>query len=103
MVKIGEEEITELHLSGKKGMSCQFNFLRVFNVHIDSNIFIMAWLLTQSLTDLCHQTDHALVYWESSMYVQVYTSFGLKMQVQMFPEIQLNITLPANHIGTISG
>nr|XP_046234851.1 mucin-2-like [Scatophagus argus] len=62
MVKIGEEEITELH-----------------------------------------QSDDALVFWQSSMYVQIQTSFGLKIQVQMSPEIQLYITPPTDHTGMISG
>ncbi|XP_072233453.1 mucin-5B-like [Leuresthes tenuis] len=50
-----------------------------------------------------HQSDHALVFWQSSMYVQVHTSVGMKIQVQVFPEIQLYITPPRNHTGTISG
>ncbi|KAM7366979.1 hypothetical protein PAMP_014909 [Pampus punctatissimus] len=45
---------------------------------------------------------HALVYWQSSMYVQVHTSFGMKILVQMSPEIQLDITPPTNHHGMIS-
>uniref|UniRef100_A0A667ZR16 VWFD domain-containing protein n=1 Tax=Myripristis murdjan TaxID=586833 RepID=A0A667ZR16_9TELE len=50
-----------------------------------------------------HQSDHALVFWQSSMYVQVQTSFGMKIQVQMSPEIQLYVTPPENHTGMISG
>ncbi|XP_031721465.1 mucin-19 [Anarrhichthys ocellatus] len=50
-----------------------------------------------------HQSDHALVFWQSSMYVQVHTSFGLNFQVQMSPEIQLYITAPRSHPGMISG
>uniref|UniRef100_A0A8C9Y5V0 VWFD domain-containing protein n=1 Tax=Sander lucioperca TaxID=283035 RepID=A0A8C9Y5V0_SANLU len=65
-VKFREEEITELHQSGKN----------------------------------CH---HALVFWQSSMYVQVHTSFGMKIQVQVSPEIQLYITPPRNHTEVISG
>ncbi|KAM6895778.1 mucin-19-like [Xenentodon cancila] len=34
---------------------------------------------------------------------QVHTSLGMKIQVQVFPEIQLYITPPRNHTGTISG
>lgn len=37
------------------------------------------------------------------MYVQVHTSFGLKLQVQVSPQIQLYLTPPANHVGPISG
>lgn len=37
------------------------------------------------------------------MYVQVHTYFGLQVEVQVFPEIQLYITPPANHTGLISG
>uniref|UniRef100_A0A8C4DQJ3 Mucin-19 n=1 Tax=Dicentrarchus labrax TaxID=13489 RepID=A0A8C4DQJ3_DICLA len=39
----------------------------------------------------------------SSMYVEVHTSFGMKIQVQTSPEIQLYITPPPNHAGMISG
>uniref|UniRef100_H3CYR7 VWFD domain-containing protein n=1 Tax=Tetraodon nigroviridis TaxID=99883 RepID=H3CYR7_TETNG len=49
-----------------------------------------------------HTSDHALVFWESSMYVQVHTSLGLKIQVQVSPEIQMYLTPPANHMGPIS-
>ncbi|XP_006781182.2 mucin-5B-like [Neolamprologus brichardi] len=56
----------------------------------------------QEITEL-HQSDHALVFWQSSMYVEVHTSFGMKIQVQVSPEIQLCITPPGNHTGTISG
>lgn len=37
------------------------------------------------------------------MYVQVHTSLGLKIQVQVSPQIQLYLTPPANHVGPISG
>ncbi|XP_053170206.1 mucin-2-like [Scomber japonicus] len=56
----------------------------------------------KAITEL-HQSDHALVFWQSSMYVRVHTYFGLEILVQMSPEIQLDITPPGNHIGTISG
>ncbi|XP_073804161.1 uncharacterized protein isoform X2 [Danio rerio] len=41
------------------------------------------------------QTESTTVFWQSSMFVQVYTSFGLKMQVQVSPEIQIYLNLPA--------
>ncbi|XP_051247766.1 mucin-2-like isoform X4 [Dicentrarchus labrax] len=56
----------------------------------------------EEITEL-HQSDHALVFWQSSMYVEVHTSFGMKIQVQTSPEIQLYITPPPNHAGMISG
>lgn len=37
------------------------------------------------------------------MYVQVHTSLGLKIQVQVSPQIQMYLTPPANHMGPISG
>ena len=37
------------------------------------------------------------------MYVQVHTSLGLKLQVQVTPQIQLYLTPPENHVGPISG
>ncbi|XP_068163615.1 mucin-6 [Antennarius striatus] len=54
------------------------------------------------ITEL-HESEHALVFWQSSMYVQVHTSIGMKLQVQMSPEIQLYITPLTNHSGLISG
>ncbi|XP_054862830.1 mucin-19-like isoform X1 [Amphiprion ocellaris] len=56
----------------------------------------------EEITEL-HQSDHVLVFWQSSMYVQIYTSFGLKIQVQVSPEIQIYITSPKNHTGIMSG
>ncbi|XP_060886380.1 mucin-19-like [Labrus mixtus] len=50
----------------------------------------------EEVTEL-HQTDHALVFWQSSMYVQVHTTLGINIQVQMFPEIQLYVTSTGNH------
>ncbi|XP_035384029.1 mucin-5AC-like [Electrophorus electricus] len=46
-----------------------------------------------SIADLS-QTEHATVFWQSSMFVQVRTSFGMKMQVQVSPEIQLYLYMP---------
>ncbi|XP_067284502.1 mucin-2-like isoform X2 [Pseudorasbora parva] len=40
------------------------------------------------------QTESATVFWQSSMFIQVQTSFGLKMQVQVSPEIQIYLNLP---------
>ncbi|XP_036978240.1 mucin-19 isoform X3 [Acanthopagrus latus] len=56
----------------------------------------------EEITEL-HKSDNVLVFWQSSMYVQFHTSFGMKIEVQMSPEIQLYITPPANHTGMISG
>ncbi|XP_054480407.1 mucin-19-like [Anoplopoma fimbria] len=56
----------------------------------------------EEITEL-HQSDHALVFWRSSMFVQVHTSFGMNFQVQLYPEIQLYITPPRNDTGMISG
>nr|XP_043877711.1 mucin-2-like isoform X2 [Solea senegalensis] len=56
----------------------------------------------EEITEL-HQSAYALVFWQSSLYVQVQTSFGLKMQVQMFPELQFFITPPTNHTSIMSG
>lgn len=59
--------------------------------------------ITVLTTHICLCLDQALVFWESSMYVQVRTPFGLKLQVQVSPQIQLYLTPPANHVGPISG
>ncbi|XP_024864789.1 mucin-19 isoform X2 [Kryptolebias marmoratus] len=50
-----------------------------------------------------HQSDHTLVFWQSSMYVQVRTTFGLKLQVQVFPDLQLYVTPPGHDRDAISG
>ncbi|XP_057183922.1 mucin-2-like [Triplophysa rosa] len=41
------------------------------------------------------KTEYAKVFWQSSMFIQVQTSFGLKMQLQVSPEIQIYLYLPA--------
>ncbi|XP_060745226.1 mucin-2-like isoform X2 [Tachysurus vachellii] len=46
-----------------------------------------------TVTDLL-QTEHVKVYWQSSMFVMVQTSFGMKMQVQVSPEVQMYLYLP---------
>ncbi|XP_045554595.1 mucin-2-like [Salmo salar] len=50
-----------------------------------------------------HQSDNAMVFWQSSMYVQVLTSSGMKIQVQMSPDLQLYITLPQSEVGMPEG
>ncbi|KAK5621653.1 hypothetical protein CRENBAI_023918 [Crenichthys baileyi] len=56
----------------------------------------------EEITEL-YQSDVVLIFWQSSMYVDVYTALGLKLQVQVFPEIQLSITPPTEFTGLISG
>uniref|UniRef100_W5KDE1 VWFD domain-containing protein n=1 Tax=Astyanax mexicanus TaxID=7994 RepID=W5KDE1_ASTMX len=46
----------------------------------------------EEVTDLAQ--THTTVFWQSSMFVHVQTSFGMKIKVQVFPEIQLYIFLP---------
>ncbi|XP_056605024.1 mucin-2-like [Triplophysa dalaica] len=41
------------------------------------------------------QTEYATVFWQSSMFIQVQTSFGLKMQIRVSPEIQIYLYLPS--------
>ncbi|XP_077355012.1 mucin 5e [Festucalex cinctus] len=52
-----------------------------------------------------HQSDHATAFWQSSTYVHVSTSWGAEIQVQMWPEMQLYVTPPADHTEqqTLSG
>ncbi|KAI5617791.1 mucin-19-like [Silurus asotus] len=50
---------------------------------------------TIAITDLS-QTEYVTVYWESSMFVKVQTTFGMKMQVQVSPEVQMYLYLPQN-------
>ncbi|XP_058273797.1 mucin-2-like [Hemibagrus wyckioides] len=46
-----------------------------------------------TVTDF-YQTENVTVYWQSSMFVMVQTTFGMKMQVQVFPEVQMYLYLP---------
>ncbi|XP_070785481.1 mucin-6 [Enoplosus armatus] len=75
-------------------------FQETFSLYVFSHNMVK--FKEEEITEL-HQTEHVLVFWQSSMYVQVRTSSGLKIQVQMFPEIQLYITPPKNHSGAITG
>ncbi|XP_064198109.1 mucin-2-like [Anguilla rostrata] len=50
-----------------------------------------------------HLTEHVMVFWQSSMYVQVQTSFGMKIQVQVKPKVQLYVTLPKSESGKVKG
>uniref|UniRef100_A0A4W5M4V5 VWFD domain-containing protein n=1 Tax=Hucho hucho TaxID=62062 RepID=A0A4W5M4V5_9TELE len=50
-----------------------------------------------------HESEEVIVFWQSSMYVQVLTSFGMKIQVQMSPDLQLYITLPPSEVGMPKG
>ncbi|XP_036004742.1 mucin-19 [Fundulus heteroclitus] len=56
----------------------------------------------REITEL-YESDSVLIFWQSSMYIQVHTTFGLKLQVQVFPEILLSITPPKQLNGQISG
>ncbi|KAK6315063.1 hypothetical protein J4Q44_G00145920 [Coregonus suidteri] len=56
----------------------------------------------EEIRDL-HQSDNAMVFWQSSMYVQVLTSFGMKIQVQTSPDLQLYISLPQSEVGMPEG
>uniref|UniRef100_A0A8C5DCD8 Mucin-2-like n=1 Tax=Gouania willdenowi TaxID=441366 RepID=A0A8C5DCD8_GOUWI len=59
--------------------------------------------VTLKILQVCIKQYHTLVFWQSSMYVQVNTNFGLKIQVQVSPEIQLYITPPRENTDNISG
>ncbi|XP_060759510.1 mucin-19-like [Neoarius graeffei] len=48
-------------------------------------------------------TEHVTVYWESSMFVKVQATFGMKMQVQVSPEVQMYFGAPDECISKISG
>ncbi|XP_067860687.1 mucin-2-like [Heptranchias perlo] len=49
------------------------------------------------------KTDEIIIFQQSSMYIQVATTFGLKMQVQVFPVMQLYISLPVDAKGSTKG
>ncbi|XP_069049017.1 mucin-19-like [Lepisosteus oculatus] len=50
-----------------------------------------------------YQSEHLRTFRRSSMYIQVQTSFGLKMQIQVSPLMQLYLTLPEKLKGTTQG
>ncbi|XP_072922375.1 mucin-6-like isoform X1 [Hemitrygon akajei] len=49
------------------------------------------------------KTGEIIIFQQSSMYIQVATAFGLKMQVQIAPLMQLYISLPVNAKGATRG
>ncbi|XP_067915134.1 mucin-2-like isoform X2 [Heterodontus francisci] len=49
------------------------------------------------------RTGGIIIFQQSSMYFQVTTTFGLKMQVQIFPVMQLYISLPVDAKGSTKG
>uniref|UniRef100_A0AAX7T199 VWFD domain-containing protein n=1 Tax=Astatotilapia calliptera TaxID=8154 RepID=A0AAX7T199_ASTCA len=89
------------------GFSGKHASIQTVNASLSASLIIYTewfrYINTKSLTNFSHFLDHALVFWQSSMYVEVHTSFGMKIQVQVSPEIQLYITPPGKHTGTISG
>nr|XP_015195190.1 PREDICTED: mucin-19-like [Lepisosteus oculatus] len=50
-----------------------------------------------------YKSEHLKTFRQSSMYIQVETSFGLKMQIQVSPLMQLYLTLPEKLKGTTNG
>ncbi|MCJ8743254.1 hypothetical protein PDJAM_G00091670 [Pangasius djambal] len=56
---------------------------------------VQLWENKITVTDLS-QTEHVTVYWQSSMFVKVKTTFGMKLQVQVSPEVQMYLYLPQN-------
>uniref|UniRef100_UPI0037E9BC73 mucin-6-like n=1 Tax=Semicossyphus pulcher TaxID=241346 RepID=UPI0037E9BC73 len=80
--------------------------LKIVNLQIFQDTYTFSHNMVtvggEEITEL-YQSDHALVFWQSSMYVRVHTSLGIDIQVQVSPEIQLYITSPRNHSGMISG
>uniref|UniRef100_A0A8C8JI93 Uncharacterized protein n=1 Tax=Oncorhynchus tshawytscha TaxID=74940 RepID=A0A8C8JI93_ONCTS len=79
--------------------SIQYVFLQIYQVRFSHNSVQFEKEEIQEL----HQSDNAMVFWQSSMYVQVLTSFGMKIQVQTSPDLQLYITLPQSEVGKPEG
>uniref|UniRef100_A0A3Q0T6V3 VWFD domain-containing protein n=1 Tax=Amphilophus citrinellus TaxID=61819 RepID=A0A3Q0T6V3_AMPCI len=85
---------TYLALQSKR--ECKHPFLDFQETYTFTNN--MAKFGDQEISEL-HQSEHAQVFWQSSMYVQVETSSDIKFQIQMSPEIQLYISVPRKHKG----
>ncbi|KAG7455762.1 hypothetical protein MATL_G00244420 [Megalops atlanticus] len=50
-----------------------------------------------------YQSDSLMIFRQSSMYIQVQTTSGIKIQVRISPKIQLYITLPDTERGMVQG
>uniref|UniRef100_A0A3B3SQF4 VWFD domain-containing protein n=1 Tax=Paramormyrops kingsleyae TaxID=1676925 RepID=A0A3B3SQF4_9TELE len=50
-----------------------------------------------------HQTENVTAFWQSSTYVQLHTSFGMNVQVQVSPNIKVYITSPLTEKGQTKG
>ncbi|KAG2459844.1 MUC6 protein, partial [Polypterus senegalus] len=48
-------------------------------------------------------SDDVVIFWQSSQYVQVLTGFGMNLQVQVDPVMQLYVTLPEDAKGSTKG
>ncbi|XP_078453023.1 mucin-2-like [Lampetra planeri] len=60
-------------------------------------------LSSKMIVPLPHESGKITIYKTSSMFLQVFTSFGLKMQVQISPSMQVYITLPEAFRGQTKG
>nr|XP_032805325.1 mucin-6-like [Petromyzon marinus] len=60
-------------------------------------------LSSKMIVPLPHESGKISIYKTSSMFLQVFTSFGLKMQVQISPSMQVYITLPEEFRGHTKG
>ncbi|XP_032805326.2 mucin-5B-like isoform X2 [Petromyzon marinus] len=60
-------------------------------------------LSSKMIVPLPHESGKISIYKTSSMFLQVFTSFGLKMQVQISPSMQVYITLPEEFRGQTKG
>ncbi|XP_036373536.1 mucin-19-like [Megalops cyprinoides] len=50
-----------------------------------------------------YQSDSLMIFRQSSMYIQVQTTSGIKIQVRISPKVQLYITLPDTERGMVQG
>ncbi|XP_028811023.1 mucin-2 isoform X2 [Denticeps clupeoides] len=91
-------------------LSIHFSERAVSIKQLDLNIFQEKYVFsdsslvfgTEEINDF-HQTELVTAFWQSSIYVQVQTFFGMNIQVRMLPEIQMYVSLPQSEKGKTQG
>ncbi|KAK3544801.1 hypothetical protein QTP86_027560 [Hemibagrus guttatus] len=83
-------------------ITIRFSAMTIEEIYLD--VYQVSYSLSKMFTFLFFPkngnhfsiSEYVTVYWQSSMFVKVQTSFGMKMQVQVSPEVQMYLYLPQN-------
>ncbi|XP_061420754.1 mucin-2-like [Lethenteron reissneri] len=95
----GSNFITFDHKSFSFNGNCYY-YLSMISYEFKSNGDILS---SKMIVPLPYESGKITIYKTSSMFLQVFTSFGLKMQVQISPSMQVYITLPEAFRGQTKG